>query len=126
MKMSTKKRPVLKELIFENTTDVELFQNKTLRPIIKMQHEVIVIFFKNCLLNRKIKVKELKERELLKIINNFFSKDNKFRNQLLGIVVGQFSVEEFQYYIKYSSEIHKRIVQIILQRLKDSIQEIIL
>ncbi len=122
--MSIKKRPVLKGLILENSAEVEFFQNKTLRPIIKMQHEVIVVFFKNCLLNRKIKVKELKERELLKIISVFFSKDNTSRNQLLGIVIGQFSIEEFQFYIKYRSEIHKRIVQIILQRLKDSIPEI--
>ena len=122
--MSIKKRPVLKGLILENSAEVEFFQNKTLRPIIKMQHKVIVVFFKNCLLNRKIKVKELQERELLKIISVFFSKDNTFRNQLLGIVIGQFSIEEFQFYIKYRSEIHKRIVQIILQRLKDSIPEI--
>ena len=55
MKMSIKKRPVLKGLILENSAEVEFFQNKTLRPIIKMQHKVIVVFFKNCLLNRKIK-----------------------------------------------------------------------
>lgn len=123
--MSTRKRPNLKNLVLENTSEIEKFQNQTLCPIIKMQHELIIIFFKNCLLNRKIQTKELQEKELLKIIAVFFSKDNKFRNQLLGIIIGHFSLEEFQFYLGYTSEINRRIVQITTQRLRNSIQEIL-
>lgn len=123
--MSTRKRPNLKNLVLENTSEIEKFQNQTLRPIIKMQHDFIIIFFKNCLLNRKIQTKELQEKELLKIIAVFFSKDNKFRNQLLGLIIGNFSLEEFQFYLEYTSEINRRIVQITTQRLRNSIQEIL-
>lgn len=122
--MKRKERPVLENLIQKNTTKVEIFQNKTLRPIIKMQHNIIILFFKNCLLNRKIEVTKLTEKELIKTINNFFSKDIKFKNQLLGLIIGHFSEIEFQSYLENYSEINRRIVQITTQRLRDSIQQI--
>jgi hypothetical protein len=123
--MKRKERPVLKNLIQENTTEIEKFQNTVLRPIIKMQHNIIILFFKHCLVNRKIAIQELSEKELLAIISTFFGKDNKFKNQLLGLVVGQFYEEEFQFYLKLYSEMNRRIVQIITQRLSDSTQEIV-
>ena len=122
--MKRKERPVLENLIQKNTTKVEIFQNKTLRPIIKMQHNIIILFFKNCLLNRKTDVTELSEKELIKTINNFFSKDIKFKNQLLGLIIGHFSEIEFQSYLEDYSEINRRIIQITTQRLRDSIQQI--
>lgn len=123
--MNKKERPTLENLVQENTTKIERFQNETLRPVIKMQHKIIMLFFKNCLLNRKIRVTELSEKERLKTINNFFGKDVKFKNQLLGLIIGHFSEEEFQFYLQSYSEINRRIIQITTQRLRDSIQDII-
>jgi hypothetical protein len=123
--MKRKERPVLKNLIQENTTEIEKFQNETLRPIIKMQHSIIILFFKHCLLNRKIALSKLSDKELLETISSFFSKDNKFKNQLFGIIIGHFSEEEFQVYLGHYSEINRRIVQITTQRLRDSTQELI-
>lgn len=123
--MKRKERPVLKNLIQKNTTQIESFQNETLRPIIKMQHSILILFFKNCLLNRKFEVFGLTEKELIKTINTFFGKDIKFKNQLLGIIIGHFSEEEFQFYLSSQSEINRRIVQITTQRLRDSIKEIL-
>jgi hypothetical protein len=123
--MNKKERPTLENLVQENTTKIERFQNETLRPVIKMQHKIIMLFFKNCLLNRKIRVAELSEKERLKTINNFFGKDVKFKNQLLGLIIGHFSEEEFQFYLQSHSEINRRIIQITTQRLRDSIQDFI-
>ena len=41
-------RPLLPEKILEtDLTQVERFQNSTLRPIIKLQHALIILVFKN-------------------------------------------------------------------------------
>lgn len=122
--MSIKKRPILKNIVLDKTSELEKFQNETLRPIIKMQHAIIILFFRNCLQNRKIKKDELQEINFIDIIDNFFTKDNKFRNQLIGVIIGQFTKQEFKFYINFSSEINKRILQITIQRLKNSIKEI--
>ena len=49
--MSSKVRPVLKNLINSNTSLIEKFQNEVLRPIIKMQNNLLVTFFKNYIKN---------------------------------------------------------------------------
>jgi hypothetical protein len=43
--MSNKVRPVLKNLINSNTSDLERFQNQVIRPIIKMQNNLLTVFF---------------------------------------------------------------------------------
>ena len=55
--MNDKLRPVLKNLINSNTSDLERFQNEVLRPIIKMQNNLLVAFFNNYIRNRKIEFK---------------------------------------------------------------------
>lgn len=40
-----KERPVLEDLIKDNMSALELFQNKTLRPVIKMQHDLLIASF---------------------------------------------------------------------------------
>ena len=52
--MNKKERPILPDLINEATTEIESFQNKTLRPIIKMQHDLLILSFQNYLVKRKI------------------------------------------------------------------------
>jgi hypothetical protein len=119
-----KERPELVNLVNKNTTDVEKFQNEVLRPIIKMQHLLLIAFFENYLQKRKIDFKALsKEKKKLKI-KSIFEKDINFKNLILGIVVGHFSVNEYLYYTQSSSEFNKRVLQIIIQRFQDSILEI--
>jgi hypothetical protein len=119
-----KERPELVNLVNKNTTDVEKFQNEVLRPIIKMQHYLLIAFFENYLQKRKIDFKALsKEKKKLKI-KSIFEKDINFKNLILGIVVGHFSVNEYLYYTQSSSEFNKRVLQIIIQRFQDSILEI--
>ena len=119
-----KERPELVNLVNKNTTDVEKFQNEVLRPIIKMQHHLLIALFENYLQKRKIDFKFLlKEKKKLKI-KSIFEKDINFKNLILGIVVGHFSVKEYLYYTQSSSEFNKRVLQIIIQRFQDSILEI--
>ena len=49
-------------------------------------------------------------------------KDIKFRNALKGMVIGQFTVEEYLGYIKNSSALNKRMMNMVIERLKDQVQ----
>ena len=57
--MNDKIRPVLKNLINSNTSDLERFQNEVIRQIIKMQNNLLVAFFNNYIRNRKIEFNKL-------------------------------------------------------------------
>jgi len=118
--MSNKIRPVLNNLINSNTSNIERFQNEVIRPIIKMQNNFLVVFFEDYLKNRKIEFYILKSEDQENKINTILTKDINFKNILLGSIVGHFDENEIEIYLKSTSELNKRIIQIVKQRLLDN------
>jgi len=49
-------------------------------------------------------------------------KDQKFRNSVKGMIIGQFTVEEYQQYCRNSSALNKRMMNMVIERLKDQVQ----
>lgn len=102
----------------------EVFQNKVLRPIIKMQHELLIEIFKITLNSKCNNFFALSYENKVQHLNNFFSKEVVFRSQLIGIIIGHFSLEEYAEYSFQSSSINKRIMNIIKERIIYSLSEI--
>ena len=122
--MNKKERPIIKDLVKKHTTEIESFQNTIVRPIIKMQHPLLVTSFKNYLEKRKVDLQSCSDLEINNKIKSIYNKDISYRNISLGLIIGHFSTSEFSYYINYSSEINKRIIKIIHQRVNNSLSEI--
>ncbi len=100
----------------------ERFQNQTLRPIIKLQNFLIIAVFKNYIGKHKNRFYELTLQKRMEYIENAVQKDIKFRNSLKGLIIGQFTVEEYETYIQNSSALNKRMMNMAIERLKDQIQ----
>lgn len=100
----------------------EQFQNGTLRPIIKFQNPLLIEAFKNYIVKHKSAFHELGLQKRLDYIENAIQKDIKFRNALKGMVIGQFTVEEYMTYIQNSSALNKRMMSMVVERLKDQVQ----
>jgi hypothetical protein len=116
-------RPVIASAkIYDAMSSEELFQNKTLRPIIKMQHDLFIAVFKNYIAKRKNVFYDLSLEKQLAYIDNSINKDMKFRNSVKGMIIGQFTVEEYELYIKNSSALNKRMMTIVKERFVSSIQ----
>lgn len=58
----------------------------------------------------------------LAYIENSLIKDQKFRNSLKGMIIGQFTVEEYQQYSLNSSSLNKRMMNMVIERLKVQVQ----
>lgn len=116
-------RPVITSaLIYDTMSDDERFQNVTLRPVIKLQNELFIEVFKNYVSKHKNVFYELSLSKQLDYIENAIHKDMKFRNSLKGMVIGQFTIEEFDIYIKNSSALNKRMMNLVKERIVDHIQ----
>lgn len=119
-------RPVITSaLIYDTMSDDERFQNVTLRPVIKFQNELLISVFKNYIAKHKNVFYELSLPKQLDYIENAIHKDMKFRNSLKGMVIGQFTIEEYEIYIKNSSALNKRMMSLVKDRLIDHIQLIV-
>ena len=119
--MNDKLRPVLKNLINSNTSDLERFQNEVIRPIIKMQNNLLVAFFNNYIRNRKIEFNKLEAEFQKNKINTILTKDVNFKNILIGSIIGHLNENEVKIYLKSKSELNKRIIQMLKQRLQDNL-----
>ena len=100
----------------------EYFQNNTLRPILKLQNDLLIEVFKNYAVKQKSTFFELYPDKKEKYIENVIQKDIKFRNSLKGIIIALFSVEEYLDYIKNSSNLNKRMMTMLIERLKSQVQ----
>lgn len=108
--------------ILPNMSDDERFQNETLRPIIKLQNDLLLASFQNYIVKGKNSFYSLDIENRLNYITNAIQKDIKFRNSLKGMVIGQFTLEEYDVYIKNSSALNKRMMNMVIKRLQDQIQ----
>jgi hypothetical protein len=100
----------------------EYFQNNTLRPVIKLQNDLLVAVFKNYIKKHKNVFQTYTVDKRLDYIDNAIQRDIKFRNSLKGIVIGHFTAEEYSKYIDNSSALNKRMMNLVKERLKSNIQ----
>ena len=107
-------------LTAESTTE-ESFQNKVLRPILKLQNDLFVALLINYIdkntsgfYSKTIDVK-------LTVLENVIQKDIQFRNVMKGIIIGLFTADEYVIYAKNSSNINKRMMSMLAERLKSQV-----
>lgn len=116
-------RPVIEGIQLHNSVSFdESFQNKTLRPVIKLQHYLIIEVFKNYIRKHKNVFYQISLEKRITYIENAIQKDIKFRNSLKGIIIGQFTIEEYKLYTQNSSALNKRMMNLVKKRVIDSIQ----
>lgn len=108
--------------VSDQSSSEELFQNEVLRPILKLQNDLFVASFINHLTKNKIEFTTYSIEKKLTIIENVIQKDIKFRNALKGIIIGLFTIDEYFSYIKNSSNLNKRMMGMLIERLKSQVQ----
>lgn len=100
----------------------EIFQNEVLRPILKLQNDLFIVSFINYVDKNKKDFYDLTVDKKLATIENVIQKDIKFRNALKGMIIALFTLDEFALYIKNSSNLNKRMMGMLIERLKSQVQ----
>ena len=122
-----KVRPNLpKSLIEGHIKEDELFQNMVLRPVIKMQHDILILRVQSHFLSKKIVFHMMDKKKRVNAIESAFQNDNAFKKEIQGMILGQLNPEEFQRYLKSERSMNKRIIQMVRNRMLDSILELTL
>ena len=104
------------------SSEGEMFQNATLRPILKLQNDLIVLVFQNYVNQIKLPFKDFTVEKKMSSIATIISKDIQLQNTLKGIVIGLFTTEEYDYYSKTISNSNKRIKAMLIERLQSQLQ----
>ena len=125
----TQRELLLKELrgetigtITAQSSSEEIFQNQVLRPILKLQNDLFIASLENYINKNKRDFYTLSIEKKLLLIENAIQKDIKLRNALKGMIIALFSLEEYQIYIQNSSNLNKRMMNMLIERIKNQIQ----
>lgn len=109
-------------IISEDSSAEERFQNQTLRPILKLQNELLLEVFINYAKIQKGVFFELSLSKKQLYIENALQKDLKFSNSLKGMIIGLFTIAEYKEYSLNTSNINKRIGNLLMERFKSQMQ----
>ena len=116
-------RPQIKKhQTFETMSAEERFQNSTLRPVLKLQNPLLLASFVNYATKHKGVFFDIPTDKQLAYIENAVHKDQKLRNALKGMIIGQFTIEEYNIYTQNSSQLNKRMMSLVIARLQDQLQ----
>ena len=102
-----------------DSNEIESFQNAVIRPILKFQNQLLNLLVLERVTNLNSRFNLISNEEQEAFILSNVKKDIALRNQLIGIVLAFFTLEEFQVYSLYNKELSKRIVEMIVQRVLD-------
>ncbi|RTY88780.1 glyoxalase [Flavobacterium sp. RSP15] len=104
----------------QSTTE-ESFQNEVLRPILKLQNDLFAASFLNYVSKNKIDFYSYTLDKKVSVMENAIQKDIKFRNSLKGMIIGLFTADEYALYVQNSSNINKRMMSMLVERLKSHV-----
>jgi hypothetical protein len=114
-------RPIIETKELENSTLEEKFQTQTLRPVLKLQNEILLGLFKNHITESKNTFYDLSLEKKGIFIENSLQKNIVLKNKLLGLTLGMFTMEELKVYSTQTSLYNKRIIGLIVERIRSQI-----
>ena len=120
-----KVRPTLPKSLTQGALkEEELFQNMVLRPVIKMQHDILILRVKSYFTSKRVMFNMMDKKKRTVAIEQAFLGDNAFKKEIQGMILGQLNADEFKGYIKSERSMNKRIIQMVRNRMLDSILEL--
>ncbi|SMG27504.1 hypothetical protein SAMN05661096_01614 [Marivirga sericea] len=119
-------RPAIPSIQKEiGTKEIEAFQNTTLRPIIKQLHALLLAHFSSLLLKRKGHYFKIADDQKGGYIHSIFQTEQLYKSELKGMIIGNFTSNEYQTYRRISTLIDKRIYSIVEERISTNQSELI-
>lgn len=116
----TEIRPKIK---FDETSalPMEKFQGNCLRPILKLQNPLFIQTFLYRMEAVKTRFPLLSEKEKAEKIRNSLQNDHWVRQRMLGLVSGLFTEDEMAFYYQNETEVNRRVVSMLIERLTDQL-----
>jgi hypothetical protein len=109
-------------IITENiqTNPNQSFQDTTLRPILKFQHETIMTLYHEYMVTNKINFDNLTLDQKERHIEQSLKKNQPLQALLKGVVIALFDEVELNFWVLNKEEVNKRIQQLTIKRIQST------
>ncbi len=115
-------RPALPQAAVQaDTLPAEAFQNSVLRPILKLQHPLLMRIMAHYLRQKKLDIATLSTVRQHELIAHLLHTDQRLIHLVTGLVVGLMTEDEYATFLLYEKELLKRIRSLSIQRLQSDL-----
>jgi hypothetical protein len=115
-------RPILPATGNESESSaLQTFQDKVLRPILKLQHELLLRLAGVGLLARHPDWAHHSEARKVELLTAWATRDLEVKKQIEGAIMALMTGEELDFYFLHEREFQRRIRTFVLERLRSSL-----
>lgn len=103
---------------------MERFQHQTLRPILKLQNPLILELVA-CYLRRYCpKFANYDDARKHAYVRDLLKRDSRPKHMLVGLAAGQFTTDEFSFFVAHEAEVRRRLVELCIRRVQDQVDQL--
>lgn len=99
------------------------FQHQVLRPLLKLQHAVLLATVADFALDYRLPLGS-PEATLRPALTELLARNARLRATLIGLITGLFTQEELAFYRPHRSELNRRLLDLAEQRVLSSLAEL--
>lgn len=114
-------RPKLEIPKLSTTTPEENFQNEILRPILKLQNEVLIGYFRDYAAQYDKNLQTATGTGKRDFVTERLQKDSVLKNTVIGMIVGLLTPSELEVYLKNRRNYNRRITAMAAERITGQI-----
>lgn len=104
-----------------HSNPLQQFQDYTLRPILKLQHDKIIAIYYDYLSTHKINLMHFSSIEINTIVEKSVQQNLALNSLLKGLIIGLFTSDEITFWKSNKTAVNKRIQQLIIKRIQDAL-----
>lgn len=101
------------------------FMHMTLRPVCKLQNELLLHLFRQYIHKTKDTFRQLSPARRLEFIAHSIRRDQRLRSLLFGVVIGHFTEAEWRLFATQEQELSRRLSELLIQRLSDQVERLL-
>ena len=97
------------------------FQHQVLRPLLKLQHELLARTVEDFALDYHVPLASAAPAEATRLRTELLARNARLRATLVGLVVGLLTAEELTFYRQHRSELNRRLLDLVAERLRSTL-----
>jgi hypothetical protein len=105
-------------------TTVADFQHQVLRPVLKLQHAVLLATVANLAHDYHLPLATANPTEATRLLTELLTRNTRLRATIVGLVVGMFTLPELAFYRQHRPELNRRLLDLAEQRVLTSIADL--
>jgi hypothetical protein len=114
-------RPAVAIQLFDESGATGDFMHRTLRPVLKLQNELLLTLVADFLLEHHVAFLSRAPAEQQRTVAELLARNVKLRYTVIGCIIGLFTGSERAFYQQHRSEVNRRVLELAIQRVQSQL-----